>query len=307
MKIDNSKLKWLIQEVIAEVTTEMPPPPEWVQAPQKMPYADPDYAKKAWPDDILGKRKVPTKLAGQGTQTAWEEAERRAIAAVQGVGKPPPPEAAAGAIDPDKARSSAEYAERRAARRAAERSGLPASRALGWARVPTELQTVTPASIAGAEAAETAAAQKAARSAALKRVAGIAGRLGGTAAVVDAYKYGQWAQPGLAQQGIIAAAPEYLQTGEGYVVDPRDPDWDPEEPVKSKSWGLSDVDWSPEELVRPFLPRRGHTGGVGLVGTPEEREQRARELAGAINESYNKTIEEIVRRVLNNFFAGPDV
>ena len=34
MKIDNSKLKWLIQEVIAEVTTEMPPPPEWVQAPQ---------------------------------------------------------------------------------------------------------------------------------------------------------------------------------------------------------------------------------------------------------------------------------
>jgi hypothetical protein len=155
--------------------------------------------------------------------------------------------------------------------------------------VPTELKTVTPASIEAAEAAN-AVTKKAARKTALKKAARSALRqalpwLGALEGAADVYKYGKWAQPGWAEQGAIVDAPEYLQTGEGYPVDPRDPEWDPEEPIKGEGWGLGDIDWSPEELLRPFLPRKGHTGGYGLSGTPEWRDKRARELSNPVRES----------------------
>ena len=42
---------------------------------------------------------------------------------------------------------------------------------------------------------------------------------------------------------LVQGAPEYIQSGEGFVDDPRSPDWDPDEMVKNAGgWGITDID-----------------------------------------------------------------
>jgi len=42
---------------------------------------------------------------------------------------------------------------------------------------------------------------------------------------------------------LVQDAPEYIQSGEGFVDDPRSPDWDPDEMVKNAGgWGITDID-----------------------------------------------------------------
>jgi len=227
---------------------------------------------------------VGEKLPGEGTNTAWWRKEKAAADALRkGATTPSYPMGVPPGVRAKRFRDKGIAAADALVRDKGIASGGPRP---SWSKIPTELQTVTPASIADAEAAEVAA-KKAPRTAALKKAAAkLINRAAPPLAAADAYAYGQWAQPGMAQQGAIIDAPSYLQSGEGYPVDPRNPEW-LEEPVQGKRWGLSDIDWSPEELLRPFLPRKGHTGGVGLGGTPEQRGQRARELAAAIRESLN--------------------